>query len=179
MYPNSLYPSEIEIFVINNETIEIPKCTVKFEKWNGEPLKNTFGGKAVVAINGKPMFAELAVMNLFLKEAWQSRWIETYGRGNMDPFFLTEWKDDKYINQINVPIKDSKILNLLDSIAKENGNTFAGCWDVFAWKDDRVVFSEIKRFKKDSIRSTQTKWLESALKCGLSEKNFLIVQWDF
>jgi hypothetical protein len=74
---------------------------------------------------------------------------------------------------------DPKIIKLLENIATQNGNSYSGCWDVLAWKADKVLFAESKRVKKDSIRSTQTKWLESALKCGLSEKNFLVVQWDF
>jgi hypothetical protein len=179
MYPTSLLPSDIEIFNLEDQTIEIPKCKVLLDRWNGNEVKETFGGKAIVSFENEPMFAELAILNLFLKEKWQSRWIETYGRGNMDPFYLTAWKDEKYKSQINVPIEDIKIQNLLDAIAKENGNTYAGCWDVFAWKNDDIIFAESKRAKKDRIRDTQIKWLDAAFKCGLSEKNFLVVQWDF
>lgn len=178
MYPKFLSPSDTEPFITNDQTIQIPKCIVLFDKWLGQPIEETFGGKPIVSIDNKPMFAELAIMTHFIKEGWQARWVETYGKNNMEPIYLTEWKDDKYKNQAHVPIEDKEISKLLSDIAKQNANSFAGCWDVLAWKDDRIVFAESKRIKKDNIRSTQTNWLASALKCGLHPNNFLVVQWD-
>ncbi len=178
MYPKFLIPSEVEIFRIGEETYEVPKCIVKFEKWKGKQLKETFGGKQIVCINNKPMFAELAIMEYFFSAGWESRWIETYGKSKSEPIFLSEWKDEKFKFQVHNPIENETILKLLKTIATENDNSYSGCWDVFGWKDDKIIFAESKRKKKDSIRSTQKKWLLAGLKSGLKLNNFLIVQWD-
>ena len=74
--------------------------------------------------------------------------------------------------------KNDKILLMLDGIAKVNGNSYAGCWDVLAWKNDKVIFAESKRTKKDKISATLINWLSAGLNYGLNPGNFLIVQWD-
>jgi hypothetical protein len=178
MYPKFLQPANIELFPVDGKTIEIPKCIVTFDKWTGQPVKETFGGKPIVSVDGKPMFAELAIRAHFIKDGWQARWIETYGKNNKEPFCLTEWKDDKYKNQIHTPIADKGILNLLAEIAIQNGGSYSGCWDVLGWKNERIIFAESKRTKKDSIRTTQTNWLAAGLRHGLNADNFLVVQWD-
>jgi hypothetical protein len=177
VYPNIFKPIELEPFFINGKSINIPKCIVRFDKWTGQPIQNTFGGKPLISVDNKPMFAELAIMTHFINAGWNARWVETYGR-HSGPIFLTDWKDDKYKNQINMPILDERILNLLASMAKLNGNSYSGCWDTLAWKDNDFIFAESKRWKRDSIRSTQANWLTAGLQYGLNLDNFLIVQWD-
>jgi hypothetical protein len=179
MYPDRLTPSSLELFEIHGQVVEIPKCIITFDRWTGEPVKETFGGKAIVSVNNKPMFAELGIMTHFVDDGWEARWVETYGRGNMEPKCLTAWKDDKYGNQEHQPIGNDKIITLLADIAKLNGGSYKGCWDVLAWKGNTVVFAESKRTKKDAIRTSQSNWLEAGLKYGLSKENFLVVQWDF
>ena len=167
-----------EIFEIEGKEVQIPKCDVLFEKWAGIPIKNTFGGKTLIKVNNNPSFAELAIVDLFVKEGWKTRWVETYGRGKQNPLFLKKWKDDELKNQVNYPIREAWVLDLLNKVASLNGNSFSGCWDVVAWKDKQIIFAESKRLKKDSIRQTQISWLQAGLKSGLSENNFLVVQWD-
>lgn len=135
-------------------------------------------GKPLLNVRGKPAFAEVAIMELFINDGWEARWIETYGRGNLNPFFLKGWKDDKYRNQDNYPITEKWVSDLLDNMALLNGNSFSGCWDVVAWKCEMIIFAESKRLRKDSIRQTQINWLEAGLKSGLNENNFLVVQWE-
>ena len=178
MYPKLLHPTDLEYLTLDGNIIEIPKCIVKFEKWNGEPLIETFGGKPIVSLNSKPMFAEVAIMEHFIADGWNTRWIETYGKDKMNPIHLSEWKDDKYINQIPNPITDEEILKHLNTIATLNGDSYSGCWDVLAWKGERIIFAESKRTKKDSMRTTQVNWLKAGLQSGLKPDNFLIVQWD-
>lgn len=176
MYPEIFQPSEIEPFCIHGQIIEIPKCILVFIKWAGEPVMETFGGKPILNILGKPMFAELAIMTHFQNDGWHTRWVETYGK--KVPICLTEWRDDKYRNQIHHPFDDEKIPAILGEIAKINSNSYSGCWDVVASKANKIVFAESKRTKKDSIRTTQVNWLSAGLKYGLNPDNFLIIQWD-
>lgn len=179
MFPVNLRPSLTETFLISGQIIEIPKCKIAFDKWTGKPLKETFGGKPVLTLGGKPMFAELVVMALFIEDGWDARWIETYGRNKKEPKCLMEWKDEKYGNQDHCPIEDPEVLKVLDGIARFNDDSYAGCWDVVAWKDGKVVFAECKRIKKDVIRDSQVKWLRAGLETGLTYENFMIIEWDF
>lgn len=176
MYPPIFRPTDIELLSVGIQIYEIPKCFVKFDRWTGEPIKETFGGKPLVEVDNQPMFAELAIMSYFAKYNWDVRWVETYGKNK--PIYMTAWKDDKYKNQTHRPFENEYIDTLLADIAKLNGNSYSGCWDVLAYKDHKVVFAESKRLKKDSIRTTQTNWLTAALRHGLRTDNFLIVQWD-
>jgi hypothetical protein len=169
---------EIENFSINGQKVEIPKCILLFNKWTGEPVKETFGGKPIVSFDDKPMFAEIAIMTSFHNDGWDARWVETYGRRNKEPICLSEWKDDKYKNQIHTPIEDNEIAKLLADIAKINSNSYSGCWDVMAWKGHSVIFAETKRTKKDSIRVSQKNWLAAGLKYGLRPNHYLVVQWE-
>lgn len=179
MYPEFLKPNAIEVFQIENNSIEIPKCIVNFNKWQGEPVKESFGGKPIIDLNNKPMFAEVAILNLFLQSGWEVRWISTYGSSNKGPKLLAGWADDKYKNQTSEEITDVKVKELLIGIANENNDSYFGCWDVLAWKDEKIIFAESKRKQKDNIRQTQINWLEAGLKFGLKPENFLVVQWDF
>lgn len=178
MYPKLLQPQETESLTLDSAIINIPKCTITFNKWLGEPIKETFGGKPLVTIDNKPMFAELAIMNLFLKSGWNARWVETYGKGNGHPICLTEWIDDKYKNQKHVPIDNDNVSKTIQGISEINSNTYSGCWDVLGWHEEKLVFAESKRNKKDTIRITQLNWLKAGLKHGLKTENFLMVQWD-
>lgn len=178
MYPKFFQPDDLEIFTIDDKIVEIPKCKGFFEKWGGVPLNETFGGKPVLSIDGKPMFAELAIMELFIKDGWEARWIETYGRNKRSPIYLSQWIDKKYKDQTHNSIENENVLKTIFRIAVSNNNSYSGCWDVLAWKNDTFIFAESKRTKRDKIRSTQINWLKAGLNCGLSEENFLIVQWD-
>lgn len=167
-----------ELFTLpSGEQILIPKYASAFKQWLGIPLNETFGGKTVLDVDGRPMFAELAIMNLFVRAGWQARWVETYAKGKNAPIFLSEWKDDKYKNQLPDPITDEKIISCLAGIAALSENSYGGCWDVLAWKNDTLIFAESKRLKRDSIRDTQINWLSSALAYGLKPENFALIEW--
>jgi hypothetical protein len=187
MYPKQLVPNGEMEFPIKEGVIKIPTCALSFEKWPEQPIekKKTIGGKPIVCLNNKPMFAEDAIRSLFLLDGWDARWISTYGKSRLFPIFLDGWKDldkwedDSYKNQRHCDIANEEIKEILSDIAKYNPKSYAGCWDVFGWKDGRVLFAESKRRKKDKIRDTQLNWLDTAIKCGLKPDNFLMVEWDF
>ena len=48
-----------------------------------------------------------------------------------------------------------------------------------AWRDGRLVFAQSKKAGKDNLRSTQLRWVEAAMRCGVSAEEFLVVEWDF
>ncbi len=180
MFPKLLQPNDTENFVIGDKIIQVSKCVIQFKKWEGIELKETFGGKPIIELDGKPMFAELAIMNLFIQSGWKAIWVETYARLNKEPFYMSEWDFEKsYKNQTNLIIKEKKIIKMLAEIAKLNNNSYGGCWDVLGWNGKHILFAESKRLKKDRVQQTQNSWLSAALKYGMKLENFMIVQWDF
>lgn len=173
-----LNPSSLETFHLQDGSVEIPKAIISFKKWQGVK-PNSFGGKPFIDFEGVPVFAELAIAKTFQKLGYTAYWVETYARGNKLPMFLLDWQDKPYKEQTNSDINEPWVLEKLASIADQNSHSYAGCWDILAWKDDKLLFIESKRNKKDSVRSSQNNWLQAALQTGLKPENFLIVQWDF
>jgi hypothetical protein len=156
------------ITLSDGQKVNIPKVTILFKEWKGEPVKDTYGGKAVIDAGGEPLFAELAILKFLKAEFWTGVWVDSYGKkfrvgmpGVVDP----------------VPFPEEKIA-LFDQIVGKVGR-FAGCWDVFAWQKKEVLFVESKRKKKDKIRASQIKWLEICLSISIRPENFLFVEWDF
>jgi hypothetical protein len=177
-YPEIFQPTETESFIFDGQTIDIPRCVVKFDKWFGEEVKETWGKKPSVCVDNRPMFAELAIMNYFIKDGWEARWIETYRGHQHYPVFLSDWMDKKYKYQIHNPIADKRVLKMLKDIAGKKANSYDGCWDVLAWKGEMFIFAESKRKSKDYINKNQADWLATGLKHGLVTDNFLVIKWD-
>ncbi|MGI9034475.1 MAG: hypothetical protein ACR2GD_00400 [Pyrinomonadaceae bacterium] len=168
IYPNKLEPdSEETLHFSSGEIIKIPKINVRFKQWFGEHIEDNYGGKAIVNFNDEPVFAELAILRIFQNDNWNGVWVDTYKRK-----YRTAYWNNK--DGIELP-SDKQIL--LDKIYKNLGSK-NGCWDVFCWKENKVIFAESKRSSKDKIRKTQVEFLESALSCGLSKAYFLIVEWS-
>lgn len=163
--------------MVNGIPTPVGTARISFKQWSGVPIGNTFGGKPLLDVDGKPMFAELAIQRQAKQDGWQACWVETYAMKNKQPYYFNEWLDGPITAQLPISIDQAQV-DLLARIAECNGGSFYGCWDVLAWKDSRSVFMESKRTKKDAIRSTQLKWLEAGLAAGLSLDQFLIVQWD-
>lgn len=169
-----------EIFTLKDgRSVHVPRATTALVKWTGEKLNNTFGGKPVVDVNGSPAFAELAIVDLLAKSGYSVRWAETYARGGKIPAFLVHWEDRPYKEQIGKPITEQWVLDTLLGIASLNEGSYSGCWDVVAWKNERLLFAESKRNGRDRIRPSQISWLDASLRYGLKPENFVIVQWDF
>jgi hypothetical protein len=181
-YPSQLKPTGTQLFQLNDKTFEVPKTIMTFKQWEGIPI-NTFGGKPLIDFDGKPMFAELAIMKLFIISGWQARWIETYGASDKTPFHFSDWIDGKLSEQLVDVIQDNNVLKTLNAISILNsnkyGNSYSGCWDVLGWLDGQIIFAECKRSKKDFVRKTQNNWLSAAIDHGLKLENFLVVEWDF
>ncbi len=147
--------------------ILIPKTTPVLNSWDGKELSDTYGGKAVLEYEGGPLFAELVILKTLFHDGWSGVWVDNYRRKFWTGMPGTE---------APVMLPTDK-LAVLDSIRGKN-RSMSGCWDVFAWKEGKVLFAESKRDGKDHIRTSQIKWLESALAIGLSSANFLLVEWS-
>ncbi len=153
------------VFSLPSGTVlSVPTQSLRFKRWAGAPIADTYGGKALIDSDGVPKFAELAVLRLLQKQGWDGRWVDTY-RGK----FRTGWPDVS-------PLPPQQQA-LFDRIVTANGGR-KGCWDVFAWRDESVLFVECKRTGKDKIRDSQVGWLAAAITVGVLTDSFIVVEWD-
>jgi len=144
----------------------VERWPLRFAPWRGEPIADTYGGKAVLDCGGEPGFAEIAVLRALEKDGYEGVWVDTY-RGRYRRSLSAE--------SVTLPVHVS---DLLVRIAAENSGKQQGCWDVLAWKDASYLFVECKRKGKDSIRPSQVDWLNAALRAGLGVSCFRICEWE-
>jgi hypothetical protein len=157
-------------------THRVPRAFRSFTPYPADGSVHTFGGKDLLLVDGRPQFAEVAILRLFEAAGWEGRWVETYPY-RKNPRFWRAWNPEGPQAQAHVPIAEPWVRERLQAIAAANGGYFSGCWDVVAWKDGRLVFAESKRAKRDRLRGTQLRWLGAAIRCGLCTEDFLVVEW--
>ncbi|GEM_PF-514338 len=158
------YPSGIEIIKLSTgQIVYISKYFLAFQKWNGKPIANDYGGKAVIDANGEPLFAELAVFKLAQSYGWLGAWVDKnkYRIGLLD------------VAPVNIPDDKQKIIDKIRSKVSGSG----GCWDLFLWNQDQALFIELKS-KADRIQDSQIRWLEASLKLGYPLSGFVFIEWD-
>jgi hypothetical protein len=116
---------------------------------------------------GKPVFAELAILRAFEEQGWQGVWVDSFGRLE----FRTE------LPERSAPIELPESAEWLYArIAAASGGS-RGCWDVFAWCGSEVAFAESKLRGKDKIHDGQLRWLAAALDVGVPMDAFSLVEW--
>ena len=167
IYPKQLKPTGTErIMLPSGRAVKIAKATPVFKLWTGKPVKDTYGGKAVLNFYRKPEFAELGVLRIFERDGWQGVWVDSY-RGKFRTHF---WP----ANSVTLP-KDKE--SLLNSICEVAGSEY-GCFDVFCWKGKSYIFAESKRHRQDKMRDTQKRWIQAAIKCGVPRESLLFIEWE-
>jgi hypothetical protein len=162
------YRVEDEIFWLESgKRVLIPKYFYLFSEWNGAPIPNDYNGKAVIDWNGEPLFAELAVLRLFESYGWRGVWVDSYRR---------EYRTGLpgVAEPTELPKRQKQ---LIDSIRTKTGR-HGGCWDLLVWRDDKMIFLELKRSKKDRVQKSQILWLEKSFESGFGLDNFAFVEWN-
>jgi hypothetical protein len=164
-YPASLQPTTTETLTLpSGRSFAFPKATPTFAKWPGEFSGSTYGKKAVHDFNGRPAFAELAILWTLQNEGWQGVWVDK-------KVFRTDfWNSPPTKN----PASKTQFVTRRDLESSENTARSMGC---VCWKDDRVLFCECKRGKRDEIQESQLLFAETALNAGLPLDSFLFVEW--
>src|ERR1700735_2453928 len=171
IYAASLQPTTRESLTLpSGRIVSFPKATPTFPLWRGTPVDKTYGKKAVLDFNDRPAFAELAILWALQNEGWNGVWVDSFRRA----FRTGYWdRSQNGAPQKSLPAKPSGIPEEIWNLAKIR----SGVWDVFCWQDDRVLFCESKRGKRDRIRPSQLLFAESALNAGLLRDSFLFVEW--
>jgi hypothetical protein len=165
-YPASLQPTTTEPMTLpSGRSVAIPKATPTFPLWRGDPVE-TYGRKTVLDFNGRPAFAELAILWTLQSEGWQGVWVDSFRRA----FRTGYWSSPL---QKFLPQRPSSLSEEIWNLAKGR----SGVWDVFCWQGGRVLFSESKKAGRDRIRASQRLFAESALNMGLPLDSFLFVEW--
>jgi hypothetical protein len=142
--------------------------------WDGEPepagLPQIWARKPTVAIGGRPVCAELAVVSELALAGWQGVWVSAFGN-----FLRREWFPAPAFRTVAAAGAPAWAAEIFDAVKDANGGTLAGFFDVFAWrKPGEVLFCEVK-VGPDRIQASQRRFLGNALRLRpLSE--FLIIE---
>jgi len=150
-----------------NNTQKIKTAFHLFGLWAGKPIKDTYGNKAVINFNKRPLFAELAALEIYKTHNYYGVWVDTYRK------CFRIGLPEEY-EPITLP---TDINRKFEKILLENGGP-KGAWDLLLWKNQELKFVELKRKKKDKIRQNQIQFLNSALKVGYDIEDFEIFEWD-
>lgn len=165
IYPPELHPTDVEqIALPSGATISVPKSRPQFTAWSGPAIPWTYGGKAALDLDGKPVFAEVVILELFRRVGWNGAWIDSYGRR-------------LWAGMGQRAVLPSREHDLLEAIRARAG-TSGGCFDVLAYRDNQVMFAEAKRRGRDRIRLSQRRWLQAARDEGVGVEAMLIVEWS-
>ena len=155
----------------NGTTIAIPTARPVFSLWRGVPINFDYGGKPVLDFQGEACFAEIVVLRMLLRDGWDGVWVETYGGTHYLQTMPNAWKLKN--EHVSLAVDKEDLLQKIWNAAKTST-----CFDVFAWKDERVLFCEAKHAGKDKLTNAQLRFLEGALACGIKIDSLLIVEWS-
>ena len=75
---HSISPATVRL--PSGSSVDVLRCRYPFRPWKGKPIRDTYGGKAVLEFDGKPVFAELAILGTIQKAGWDGVWVDTYRR---------------------------------------------------------------------------------------------------
>jgi hypothetical protein len=164
--PSYLSPTATQTLQALSGPITIAKATPTFQRWSGPLISDTYNGKQILDYNGRPAFAELAILWAMQGVGWNGVWNDTYSRAYRQGY----WREPP------VAALPANVATTLDKVSCRAGSRF-GSWDVCCWRGNDLFFAESKCAGKDSIRETQIKWLEAALAVELRTDQFLIVEW--
>ena len=163
--PSALLPTSVEVFSLSKgNEIRVPKATPSFIRWHGDPIPNDRGKKPVLDWGGEPLFAELVILRLLQTKGWEGVWVDTYGKARRRSLY----------DNVLLPEQAESLLKRIRIRAGIDG----GCFDVFVWKEDEIMFAESKRAGRDRFRASQLRWLDGALQSGLQVRSFLVVEWS-
>lgn len=173
---------------IGTRILDVPGVFLRLPNWEGPPFADDFGkrGAGMVELEGEHLLPELAVLRLLEREGWSGRWVNTYSAKGEVWKYLTEWRDVPRQEQRNRPIEEAEPRQLLAQVAGMNKPArYAGCWDVFAWRDSKFTFFQCRRGAPkpgEVVKAAQVDWLRSALYLGdprLRAESFCVVYWEY
>lgn len=158
---------EIDVSLPSGRALSIARAKPQFRPWRGEPPVSGSGGKELLDYHGKPAFPELAVLWSLQEAGWEGVWFDADSG-----VFRAGFPDASPPQPLPLPASD--LLRRIDALAVKRGGT----WDVCCWRGEAVLFTAVKRSRRDRFSTSQLSWLEAAFLAGLTHDSFLVVEWD-
>jgi hypothetical protein len=155
--------------------VDVPTIRLGFRDWKDAGPKptwaqawpDTYGKPLVVGGDGQRSVAEIEIVRRLRHAGWEAAWIDTFGGA---PAWMRPWTD----RGIGLPTAVAGTLARLRSASVPEGRP----WDIVAWRVDRILFIEAKRWRRDRLRPGQVAWLAAAVRQRLPDVAFGIVEWD-
>jgi hypothetical protein len=148
--------------------LSLPRTRPSFEAWRGRAPRGPYSGKPVVNVDGRPAFVELAIVALLNAAGWKSAWFDTYRRQFVRGSCAS-------LHRVQLPRGPERLLEDINTKAGSRD----GAFDVVAWCGDEILFLHAMRKGKDRVRSTQRRWLDAALRAGVTQAQLFVVEWEF
>ena len=133
-------------------------------------LNEAYSAHPQVMHEGDALFPELALLSLFKKEGWSGAWADTAHRKffTIMPNKSKGLTLDTYVSQ---------------TLARISGNCAPGrceCWGLVIWQGKTLLFVETRETPtNDRIGKARLEWLRAALRSGLSQSQFMVVDWSY
>jgi len=125
--------------------------------------------KPTLLVDGRPSWAEFAVVRALERGGWEARWIKNWV-GGREPCIDVGRAE-------GMPPAAQAMFDRIDRHAASR--TGGGAWDVFAWHGDTYLILESKKYRSgDALRPGQIAWLAAGLAVGLPIDAFAIVEYD-
>ncbi len=152
-------------------TVPLARYRVEFNANPGKSgvgLDRTYAVKPLVMMDKQAMFAEIALLGMFMRVGWAGVWVDVAHR----KFF------DKMPNQSKGASLEPYLNQALARIASNNAQGRSGCWDLILWANRTVVFVQLTGAHEE-IRRPHIAWLGAAMKSGFTPAQFMVVEWDY
>jgi len=128
-------------------------------------LAASYTAKPLVSVKGDAMFGELAVVRLLEADGWDAVWVDTFHR--------ELWRAMPH-RALPVALP-AAIQARFDAIVAANDGRTAGCFDVLAWRGERVAFVDYRE-AGDSPNRGAARWIEAAIEAGVGVGDLWIVE---
>jgi len=155
--------------------IAVTQCT--FVAWHGPTLAGfpkSLRIKHLVKSGSTPAFAEIAVLEILRASGWQAVWLDAHHR--------RVWSSMSQYTHFRSGMEFQGMSHAATQqfwrIFSANQVKLAGAWDIFAAKETRIAFLELKEVGPDRLRLSQMKWFETALREGTNVDSFRLIEWS-
>jgi hypothetical protein len=150
-----------------NRTIEISTSRRQEQRWAGATPEwfRAVPNKRVLQFGGQPMWAEFILLRLLESDGWAGVWVKNWGGRAF-------WHNP--LEPVELPPAATLLFRRIEERTEGRGG---GCWDIFAWREEDILFIESKQSGRDRLQLTQRIWLESALHESIPLSSFAIVEW--
>jgi hypothetical protein len=160
-------PPTIATLPRSGHIVEVPTFRRHESRWKG-PTPASFAAvpnKPPLNFEGLPTWAEFVLVRLLERSGWEAVWVKNWaGRAF--------WRDVE--SPVELPQIQAALFQQIETLTAAR----AGCWDIFAWRAEDVLFIESKQRRRDRLRPSQQVWLEAALESGVPLSAFAAVEWD-